>query len=304
MYAEPGLLLPFLEGFSLMPSPPAPVAQLQEHQLSMSLTGDLLGVSAPMGNLVQPSTIFEYDLGGEGDLFKAPEPILEEPLLAIDPMCAAISIISGGDDVINDTIKVADIQTIQNEIQNNHLLIDAFYECKKDLEKYAISDSVVEPSALQIPAMLTDEALSLENNRIVAEGPLNKSFSAGSLSIAEWSNSVGRPNFLEFKDLDFEAAYGMRRAYSEGDIQKLGNSTVLFGGTNAVRSSLEQLVAMGDFKSEDRRQKLSRYMKKKTRRNFGRTIKYACRKALADCQPRVRGRFARTGDHEISKQRK
>ncbi|XP_020598405.1 uncharacterized protein LOC110037983 isoform X2 [Phalaenopsis equestris] len=257
------------------------------------------------GNLVQPSNIFEYDLGGEGDLFKAPEPILEETVLAIDPMSAAMSIMSGGEDVINDTIKVADIQTIQNEIQNSHLLIDVFYECKKELlEKYAINDSVVEPASLQIPVMPAEETLSLENSRIVSEGPLNKSFSAGSLNFPDWSNGGGKPNFLEFKDLDFEAAYGMRRAYSEGDIQKLGNSTTSFGGTVAVRSSLEQLVAMGDFKSEDRRQKLSRYMKKKTRRNFGRTIKYACRKALADCQPRVRGRFARTETYGISKQQK
>jgi hypothetical protein len=36
----------------------------------------------------------EYDLGGEGDLFKAPEPIIEEPLLTLDPVAAAISIMS------------------------------------------------------------------------------------------------------------------------------------------------------------------------------------------------------------------
>lgn len=168
---------------------------------------------------MQPSTIFEYDLGGEGDLFKAPEPILEETVLAIDPMSAAMSIMSCGDDVINDTIKVAEIQTIQNEIQNNNLLIDVFYECQKDLETYAINESVVEPAALQIQAVATEKTLNLENCRILAEGSLNKSFSAESLNIAEWSNGVGRPNFLEFKDLDFEAAYGMRRAYSEGDIK-------------------------------------------------------------------------------------
>ncbi|ONM61218.1 40S ribosomal protein S4-3 [Zea mays] len=33
------------------------------------------------GNLVQPSMVSEYDLGGEGDLFKAPEAIIKEPLL-------------------------------------------------------------------------------------------------------------------------------------------------------------------------------------------------------------------------------
>ncbi|CAA6661121.1 unnamed protein product [Spirodela intermedia] len=52
---------------------------------------------------------------------------------------------------------------------------------------------------------------------------------------------------------------------------------------------------------EDRMQKLSRYRKKKTKRNFCRKIKYACRKALADSQPRIRGRFAKTEEGEVGK---
>jgi len=52
---------------------------------------------------------------------------------------------------------------------------------------------------------------------------------------------------------------------------------------------------------EERRQKLSRYREKKMQRNFGRKIKYACRKALADNQPRVRGRFARTEECKVFK---
>jgi hypothetical protein len=32
-------------------------------------------------------------------------------------------------------------------------------------------------------------------------------------------NGSVRPNFLDFQGLDFEAAFGLRRAYSEGDIQ-------------------------------------------------------------------------------------
>ncbi|KAK8949548.1 putative zinc finger protein CONSTANS-LIKE 11 [Platanthera zijinensis] len=265
------------------------IAQLQEHQLGMPIVGHLPGVSSPPGNLMQPSAIFEYDFGDEGDLFKAPEPITEETLLAIDPMSAGVSIVAGGDDVIINTIKVA--EAIQNEMQSNPLLSEVFYECKKDLlEKCAISELVLDPSPLPIPSA---EDLCWDSGRVAAEASLNKSFSAGSLDSREWVSCAGRPNFLEFQGLDFEAAYGMRRAYSEGDIEKLENTAASFGGTNDARSSLEQLVAMGEFKSEDRRQKLSRYMKKKTKRNFGRKIKYACRKALADCQPRVRGRFAK-----------
>ncbi|PKA61198.1 Zinc finger protein CONSTANS-LIKE 5 [Apostasia shenzhenica] len=305
MYAEPGLFLPFYEGFSLQPPPqtppPMPLTKPppvflphQQHQLSLPLAGELLGGTSPLVNLLQPSTILEYDLGGEGDLFKAPEPILEEPsLLPLDRVSAAISLISSGDDVITDPIKAAEIESIHNEIENEQLLSDVFYECKKDLlEKYVIDESIPEPAVLNASSMINNE------------GQLLKSVSVGSLNSTEWISVGRRLSFVEFQGLDFEAAYGMRRAFSEGDIQKLGNFNAKSGRTSSVRHSIEMLEAMGKMKSEERKQKISRYMKKKMNRNFGRKIKYACRKALADSQPRVRGRFARSELYETSKQQK
>lgn len=50
---------------------------------------------------------------------------------------------------------------------------------------------------------------------------LRKSVSSGCLNSADWMNrscSV-RPKLLDFQGLDFEAAFGLRMAYSEGDIQ-------------------------------------------------------------------------------------
>nr|XP_043633160.1 uncharacterized protein LOC122604337 [Erigeron canadensis] len=52
--------------------------------------------------------------------------------------------------------------------------------------------------------------------------------------------------------------------------------------------------------SEERKEKINRYMKKRNERNFSKKIKYACRKTLADSRPRVRGRFAKNdefGEH-------
>ncbi|KAK1421084.1 hypothetical protein QVD17_23174 [Tagetes erecta] len=52
--------------------------------------------------------------------------------------------------------------------------------------------------------------------------------------------------------------------------------------------------------SEERKEKIHRYMKKRNERNFSKKIKYACRKTLADSRPRVRGRFAKNeefGEH-------
>ncbi|KAL0717091.1 hypothetical protein Bca4012_066413 [Brassica carinata] len=46
----------------------------------------------------------------------------------------------------------------------------------------------------------------------------------------------------------------------------------------------------------ERKDRIMRYLKKKNQRNFKKTIKYICRKTLADRRVRVRGRFARNND--------
>ncbi|KAF5730826.1 putative Activator of spomin::LUC2 [Tripterygium wilfordii] len=47
---------------------------------------------------------------------------------------------------------------------------------------------------------------------------------------------------------------------------------------------------------EERKDRIIRYLNKRSKRNFNKTIKYACRKTLADRRVRVRGRFARNND--------
>uniref|UniRef100_A0A7R9V378 CCT domain-containing protein n=1 Tax=Chlamydomonas euryale TaxID=1486919 RepID=A0A7R9V378_9CHLO len=69
-------------------------------------------------------------------------------------------------------------------------------------------------------------------------------------------------------------------------------------------NTLEQLhglqgrggITMGRLTPEERLQKILRYRAKRQMRNFNRTIKYQCRKSLADTRPRVRGRFARDNE--------
>ncbi|CAL0303688.1 unnamed protein product [Lupinus luteus] len=50
------------------------------------------------------------------------------------------------------------------------------------------------------------------------------------------------------------------------------------------------------YSEEERKERIVRYLKKRNQRNFNKTIKYACRKTLADRRVRVRGRFARNND--------
>lgn len=272
-------------------------------------------IAAHLGDMVQSSLVSEYYLGGEGDLFKAPEPIIEEPLLSLDPVAAAISMMSGSENAMDETIKVADIGAIQND----PLLSEVLYECEKELmEKSAIEETISELLDVKIPMLQVEELPrqaeevlgqielpTMEKDKSsVRECSLQKSVSSGCLQSADWINGPSRPNFLDFQGLDFEAAFGLRRAYSEGDIQNLGANTPRPGSSANAQTSCERLVTISDLKTEERKQKLSRYRKKKFKRNFGRKIKYACRKALADSQPRVRGRFAKIEESDMLKPRK
>ncbi|XP_028790022.1 zinc finger protein CONSTANS-LIKE 9-like isoform X2 [Neltuma alba] len=248
-------------------------------------------------DIVSSSAISEYDWAAEGDLFKAPEPIIEEPVMDLDPVAAAISMISCGEDVVSSQgLESTDIDALQSE----QLLSEVFYECKKDLlEKTAIESSLCEILDIKFPVLNTDEN-KIQVNRQIHDVPLPKSVSLGCLSSMDWmQGAMIKPAFLEFPGIDFSEVYGMRRAFSEGDIKALGNGN---GNVNLIQSPLERPLVMSNCTSEERREKLSRYRNKRTKRNFGRKIKYACRKALADSQPRIRGRFAKTEEPEVKRQ--
>jgi hypothetical protein len=57
-------------------------------------------------------------------------------------------------------------------------------------------------------------------------------------------------------------------------LQNLGSNNIrIVNPADSVQTSFEQLLTINDLKSEERKQKLSRYRKKKINRNFGRKIK-------------------------------
>ncbi|RDX67692.1 Zinc finger protein CO3 [Mucuna pruriens] len=282
MFAETGLLFPYFRNFS------QEFQQLEEYCMTQKS-------NASMNDLVQSSSaISEYDLLIEGDLFKAPEPILEEPAMDLDPVQAAISMISCGEDVSSQGLKSSDIDVLQNE----QLLSEVFYECKKDLlEKTVIESPVSDIMEIKVPALNIEEN-SIQKNKPLPDMTLPKSISSGSLNSMDWMHGAAmKPAFIDFPGLDFNAVYGMRRAFSEGDIKTLSN-----GNMNVGQSPRERPFFLSNCTSEERREKLSRYRNKKTKRNFGRKIKYACRKALADSQPRIRGRFAKTEELDVKRQ--
>ncbi|MBA0872243.1 hypothetical protein Goshw_009765 [Gossypium schwendimanii] len=279
MYAETGLFFPYMQKVS------QEFHQFEEFRETQK-------PNASMNNMVQTSAISEYYLGGEGDLFKAPEPIIEEPIVDLNPMTAAISLSFCGEDVITSQgFKAADIESIQNE-----QFLEVLYECEKDLMARAVIETPLsEVLDVKIP-LKTDENQN-HDNEVLCDVPFQKSVSSDCLSSMEGMQGAAmKPNFLDFPGIDFGSAYGMRRAFSEGDMKTLGN-----GNVSVIHSPLERPIIVSSCSTKDRREKLSRYRNKKTKRNFGRKIKYACRKALADCQPRIRGRFAKTEESNNSK---
>ncbi|KAF1865054.1 hypothetical protein Lal_00004428 [Lupinus albus] len=279
MYAETGLFFPYLQNFS------QELHQLEEYCKTQKS-------NVLMNDLVQSSAMAEYDFAAEGDLFKAPEPIIEEPFMDLDPMTAAISIMSCGEDVSSQGLQSTDIDVLQKE----QLLSDMLYECEKDLlEKSAIESPFSDILEIKAPALNMDE-YSIQEDKPFPDMP--KSVSSVSLSSMDWMHGAAiNPAFLDFPGIDFNSDYGMRRSFSEGDIKTLGN-----GNLNIVQSPRERPFLISNCTSEERQEKLSRYRNKKTKRNFGRKIKYACRKALADSQPRIRGRFAKTEESDAKRQ--
>ncbi|KAG2310480.1 hypothetical protein Bca52824_022037 [Brassica carinata] len=269
MYADSGLMLHYMQTCS------PDTHQFEDLFKSYKLSDDEM-----RNAFAERSNIPEYT-GEQGDLFKAPNSILEEPILTVDPLSAALTMISCGEDSSQGLCDLPDLDL--GSLQSGQQLLDkAFYECEQDLMmKSAMMES-------PLSEVLDIKNISVVTTRINESQDMQKSVSYENLSSMDWSHAqqeaVVVQNFPDFSQLDFGSDYGMRRAFSEGDIQKLG--------TGNVQSPLDRIIL--SCTSEDRREKLSRYRNKKSRRNFGRKIKYACRKTLADNQPRIRGRFAKT----------
>ncbi|CAH2077735.1 unnamed protein product [Thlaspi arvense] len=257
MYAETGFAFRFMQGCS------PEIHQFDDLFRSYKLSDE-------MNNLAEAC---EYDFGEESDLFKPSDPIMEEQMLAVDPLSREI-------------VELSDLGSLQSD---QHLIDKAFYDCEQDLlVKSAMESSLSE--VLDIKNIPLVAKMDNASSVVVSDVPIPKSVSSGNLSSMDTAQHKDAM-IQSFPDLP-PVDYGMRRAFSESDIQTL--RTINSG---LVQSQLDRIII--SCTSEDRREKLSRYRNKKSRRNFGRKIKYACRKALADSQPRIRGRFAKTEEMQI-----
>ncbi|KAI3453740.1 hypothetical protein Pfo_010403 [Paulownia fortunei] len=94
----------------------------------------------------------------------------------------------------------------------------------------------------------------------------------------------------------------MRRVCSTEELQKekisMQTRNVLSSSPLSTEKSFmaDPNFKVGRYSAEERKERIDRYRAKRTQRNFNKTIKYACRKTLADNRPRIRGRFARNDE--------
>nr|GEW03520.1 putative CCT motif family protein [Tanacetum cinerariifolium] len=134
-----------------------------------------------------------------------------------------------------------------------------------------------------------------------------------------FNGNLSLGNEIQAHELDFQGDNGgifcqdmFGRPYNSNELQALSNESnhMLNNGNGNCNPPLappeitslesETFRVANKLTSEERREKIHRYMKKRNERNFSKKIKYACRKTLADSRPRVRGRFAKNdefGEH-------
>ncbi|GMH28866.1 hypothetical protein Nepgr_030709 [Nepenthes gracilis] len=88
----------------------------------------------------------------------------------------------------------------------------------------------------------------------------------------------------------------IRRVCSTGDLPVKTSHLSQNPSANECAFMEEANFKVGRYSAEERKERIDRYRAKRTHRNFTKTIRYACRKTLADNRSRIRGRFARNDE--------
>ncbi|KAI3791062.1 hypothetical protein L2E82_04633 [Cichorium intybus] len=142
-------------------------------------------------------------------------------------------------------------------------------------------------------------------------GNSNLALPADSSSVFNGNLFLG--NEVQPHELDFKGDNGgifcqdpLPRPYNSSELQALSNESqhLVNGGGSCATPLASEITSLeaetfrvtSKLTTEERREKIHRYMKKRNERNFSKKIKYACRKTLADSRPRVRGRFAKNDE--------
>ncbi|KAI9071532.1 hypothetical protein K1719_044478 [Acacia pycnantha] len=98
----------------------------------------------------------------------------------------------------------------------------------------------------------------------------------------------------------------VRKVCSAGDLQRMNvmqkNGRSESGVWSESSMIIEGIMSKAHpYSPEEKKVRIERYRIKRHKRNFNKTIKYVCRKTLADSRPRIRGRFAKSEESDQKK---
>ncbi|KAL3508265.1 hypothetical protein ACH5RR_027666 [Cinchona calisaya] len=160
------------------------------------------------------------------------------------------------------------------------------------------SDMISSSSSMSMEAVLFPKRLGVSDMTVPAK-MLNYDRAAGLLAAISGNEC--------FTTTDIDDSYRHDRACDFGDQEcsfLASNFLPLYPITadnweiqgGAAQRVEESTFKVARYSAEERKDRIVRYLKKRSQRNFNKTIKYACRKTLADKRVRVRGRFAKNNE--------
>ncbi|PIA40504.1 hypothetical protein AQUCO_02500307v1 [Aquilegia coerulea] len=134
--------------------------------------------------------------------------------------------------------------------------------------------------------ILFPERLGVSTTMNVAEPMPELSFNSGLCAISGLNQNL-YPEGYEARPCN----------HIPSDFHPISDAWAVQTQCNSILASVEEpSMKIRRYSEEERKDRIIRYLNKRNRRNFNKTIKYACRKTLADRRIRVRGRFARNNE--------
>ncbi|XP_076896493.1 uncharacterized protein LOC143549477 [Bidens hawaiensis] len=205
-----------------------------------------------------------------------------------------------------------DLSMLQNQNQNR--INDPMFSCPSALSN-GNAGPIVGPTTMlnvceqDIISPMPPSKFMLPDNMLSSNYPFIDPSMSSNLPMPTEGGNLFLGNDIQIDELEFHGdntgifCNDLLPPYNSNDLQVFSNeSQHLVNGVGSSTTPLaseitslesESLRVTNKLTSEERKEKINKYMKKRNERNFNKKIKYACRKTLADSRPRVRGRFAK-----------